>query len=149
MNLISNSLRLFFGILILSITSTVSIAQTGSYSPYSRYGIGDIVPEGFTVQSGMGGFGAAYSNPFQINFINPASYIADSNVVFDFGAKGEIRKLQSASGSNTLNNATFSHFSLAFPVVKGKMSATFGLLPFSSVGYNVVDTKDKIGRAHV
>ena len=45
------------------------LAQTSSISPYSRFGIGDIVPEGFSIQSGMGGIGAAYFSSTNINFI--------------------------------------------------------------------------------
>ena len=51
------------------------LAQTGSISPYSRYGIGDINPEGFSHQRGMGGIGAAVSSPNNINFINPAIHL--------------------------------------------------------------------------
>lgn len=115
-----------------------TFAQTGSISPYSRYGIGDIVPEGFTPQLGMGGIGASLSSSYNINYINPSSYVADSNIIFEFGAKGEIRKLERNSNSVNYNSASFSYFSLAFPIVKHKVSASFGLLPYSSVGYNLI-----------
>ncbi len=118
-------------------------AQTGSLSPYSRYGIGDISKEGFTSQAGMGGLGAALSSPNSINIINPASYTADSMIVFEFGAFGEMRKLERNSGSTNQNSASFSYFSLAFPVVRNKASVAFGLIPYSSVGYEIqVDETD-------
>src|SRR5215216_7226414 len=43
-------------------------------SPYSRYGIGDLVPNTNTVNRGMGGISAAYVDALSINFNNPASY---------------------------------------------------------------------------
>lgn len=118
-----------------------SIGQTSTYSPYSRFGIGEITSEGFSIQSGMGGIGAAVRSSYYINFVNPASYVADTNTIFDFGFKGELRNLESVNGSNTLGTATFSHFALAFPIIKNKLSGSFGLLPYSSVGYDVVDNQ--------
>jgi hypothetical protein len=118
-------------------TFTPAAAQTGSLSPYSRYGIGDIYPSGFTRQFGMGGLGTALSDPNYINVSNPASYIADSMVVFDFGGRGEIRKLERTGGSVNYSSASLSHFALAFPVIRGKASMALGLLPYSSVGYDI------------
>jgi len=43
-------------------------------SPYSRYGLGDIVPNTNIVNRAMGGISAAYSDPLTVNFNNPASY---------------------------------------------------------------------------
>lgn len=144
MNLKSSAfLSVAFLLLLFFLPFSGLVAQTGSISPYSRYGIGDINPEGFSSQLGMGGIGAAVATPYNINFINPASYVADSVITFDFGANGEIRKLSITGESTTANSASFSHFSLAFPLVRGKASAAFGLLPFSSVGYNIqVDIPD-------
>jgi hypothetical protein len=119
-------------------------AQTGSVSPYSRFGIGDILSEGFTHQTGMGGIGAAVAEPGLINFINPASYVADSAVVFEFGARGEINQLEGNNESSTRNSASFSYFSLAFPLMKKKAGLAFGLLPFSTVGYDIVVESEEI-----
>lgn len=119
-------------------------AQTGSVSPYSRFGIGDILSEGFTHQTGMGGIGAAIAEPGLINFINPASYVADSAVVFEFGARGEINQLEANNQTSTRNSASFSYFSLAFPLMKKKAGLAFGLLPFSTVGYDIVVESEDI-----
>ncbi|MFN5325120.1 MAG: hypothetical protein ACK5C5_09400 [Bacteroidota bacterium] len=118
-------------------------AQSTVSSPYSRFGIGDIVPEGFASQIGMAGIGAGVYSPHFINIANPASYIADTSTLFDIGLKGERRTLKSQSGSSKLGGATFSHFALAFPIKKHKISAAFGLIPYSTVGYNLVDIKKK------
>lgn len=138
----NNSAIIIALLLPLTILVNESSGQTSTYSPYSRFGIGEIASEAFSIQSGMGGIGAAVRSPYFINFINPASYVADTNTVFDFGARGEIRNLKSQNGSNTLGTATFSHFALAFPMVKNKLSGSFGLLPYSSTGYDVVDKQN-------
>ncbi|MEK7225992.1 MAG: hypothetical protein AAB221_09945, partial [Bacteroidota bacterium] len=50
-------------------------------SPYSRYGIGDIVPNTNILSRGMGGVSAAYSDILSINFSNPASYASFQSLV--------------------------------------------------------------------
>src|SRR5215204_2426995 len=43
-------------------------------SPYSRYGLGDIVPNTNVISRGMGGISAGYSDVLSINYNNPASF---------------------------------------------------------------------------
>ena len=45
-------------------------------SPYSRYGIGDLVPPTHIIGRGMGNISAGYADPYglTINFNNPATY---------------------------------------------------------------------------
>src|SRR5438128_1542849 len=94
------------GSFLLSITPAFSQDN----SPYSRYGIGDLVPNTSITNRGMGGVSAAYSDLFSINFNNPASYynfqadvqakskkIADGRTVFDVGMNFESRKLQQSN----------------------------------------------------
>src|SRR4030095_1261298 len=99
--------KLLFLILAGTFSWYSSTGQTGSTSPYSRYGIGDVYSDAFTHQTGMGGLGAGLSTPFNVNYINPASYIADSIVIFEVGARGDIRKLETSKESTTLNSASF------------------------------------------
>ncbi len=137
--------RLFLLLFCFSVfCHSTSQAQTGSLSPYTRFGVGDLQSEGFTHQTGMGGIGAAIAEPGLINFLNPASYVADSSVVFEFAAKGEIAQLKTNDQSNTRNSASFSYFSLAFPILKNKAGMALGLLPFSSVGYDIVINSELI-----
>jgi hypothetical protein len=50
-----------------------SVVAQGN-SPYSRYGLGDAVPNTNILNRGMGGIQAGYSDFLSINFNNPASY---------------------------------------------------------------------------
>lgn len=92
----------------------------------------------------MGGIGSALIQPAHLNPANPASYIADSTVVFDFGGRLEVRSLKNRNGdSKTFTGASFANLALAFPLIRGKASAAFGLVPYSSVGYDIsVDESD-------
>ena len=48
-------------------------------SPYSRYGVGNLVPTGNILNRGMGGISSGFTDPVTINNINPASY---SNIIY-------------------------------------------------------------------
>ena len=72
----------------LIIVSILAQAQSiSTYSPYSRYGIGQIPTRGFASTKAMGGVSQAVRNSFGINYLNPASYSAQDTMSFilDFG----------------------------------------------------------------
>lgn len=67
----SKLLLVFF---IVSLIVCPGIGWTQDNSPYSRYGLGDLVPSTNVNSRSMGGVSAGVSTPFSINFNNPASY---------------------------------------------------------------------------
>jgi hypothetical protein len=58
--------------IVLFALPLISLSQENS--PYSRYGIGNLAPQGNIFNRGMGGISAAYSDPATVNYLNPASY---------------------------------------------------------------------------
>ena len=50
------------------------LAQTGTSSPYSRFGLGDLQGSVLPEYNSLGGGVTAFSNPLSINPYNPASY---------------------------------------------------------------------------
>src|SRR5688500_18234709 len=58
---------------ILTSIIFVQSANAQDNSPYSRYGIGDLVPHSNVVNRGMGGIIAGYTSRLNVNFNNPAS----------------------------------------------------------------------------
>ena len=63
----------FFTFLVL-LLAAYSPASAQDNSPYSRYGIGDLVSPNHISSRGMGGINAGFSDFLSINFNNPASY---------------------------------------------------------------------------
>ena len=118
-------------------------SQSSTLSPYSRFGVGDLTFKGFSYQRGMAGVSIGYINPCVINFNNPASYSYDSITVMEIGAnvEGAFRKQNDVS-SNSLN-ADLNSLAMLFPVIKNKIGISFGIIPFSSTGYNI-STSSKI-----
>ncbi len=115
------------------------VLQSSTFSPYSRFGIGTMEPNGYAAISAMGGSYTAYQNdtliPLFINSGNPASYSTNRLTTMEFGMHGANTNFISDSGNVKRHTASFNYLSLAFPIRKN-MGAAFGLQPFSSIGYN-------------
>ena len=125
--------------------STSGLAQNTS-SPYSRYGIGNLNPKNFGQSFAMGGTNIAMQNDstpmFSINSNNPASYASLRLTTIELGVNYNREQLAStSSGKQAINTASLGYVALAFPFKKWWGSG-IGLIPYSSVGYNVTDHQD-------
>lgn len=131
----SKALRL----LLISVFFVQAVAaQNLTKSPYSSIGIGDLAYSANATQVAMGRLSQGLSKPFELNYQNPASYGSLMQTCYEAGGIMSMGKLSSNAGSSDFNNGSFGYLSLGFPVSKKlKWGAAFGLLPFSSVGYNV------------
>lgn len=117
-------------------------------SPYSRYGIGNLVPPGNILNRGMGGISAGFTDPVTINNINPASYSNIIYTTFDVGVEydGRVIKSQNPLGSFKSNNGIISYLQVAFPLLGDNKKAqknktswgfAFGLKPLSKINYKI------------
>ncbi len=128
---------------IMVLVSGVSLAQTAI--PYSRYGLGLLQNPAPAFLRGWGNQSAAFNNPLNINYLNPASYAYINFTVFETGLFGSALKVKSQSDSVAYyNDGGISTFALAFPVIKNKMGASIGIMPFSSVSYNLLQENDSV-----
>jgi hypothetical protein len=105
-------------VFVLSL-SVISAAISQDNSPWSRYGLGDIVPSGNIVNRGMGHIGAAYNDFQTINFVNPASYrrFGLQRSILDIGIDINSRKLSNNRGDTyTSNNAVVPYLAAGFQI---------------------------------
>ncbi|MDZ4793070.1 MAG: hypothetical protein SGI83_02225 [Bacteroidota bacterium] len=124
-------------------------------SPYSRYGIGDLVPGTHITNRAMGGIAAGYSDFLSINFNNPASYssfqavlepksrkLVSGRTILDVGLNFENRSLREPSPAEkfTASNALFSYVQVGVPL-KNNWGLSFGLRPISRISYNIVSNE--------
>ena len=130
--------RLVQTLCILLFTLGISQAQTGIATPYSRYAIGDLLFNGFARQTAMGGISAAYHSTNAVNFSNPASYGNLRITTFETAIRGEYSKISSSTESQKHKGATLGYMALGFPVIKDNWGASFGLIPVSVTGYDLV-----------
>jgi hypothetical protein len=128
----------FLSIFLFLSLSIGSFGQTNTYSPYSRFGLGDLSSTKSGFSRGMGGTGVGLQIPNQINFLNPAAQTAQDTLsfVFDVGLSGNYTTYATSLKSTSRWNSSFSHLGLGFPITRW-MAANFGAQPFSSVGYNI------------
>lgn len=121
-------------------------AQFSTYSPYTRFGLGDISHGGFGQNQAMGGTGLAIKDGNKLNYMNPAAYAArDSmSVLFDFGLNTYRNNYVTNSNDVTWTNANLDHFALSVPMGKSFAMGT-GLVPFSAVGYDAMQEYDGLG----
>ena len=138
----------------------MALAQDNS--PYSRYGLGDVVPSQNIMSRGMGGLSIAYSDyglgglPFSINIVNPAALgnISKtknfSNAIFDVGAELDYHTLRSTSSANKFQskNLVVSYLQMAFPISGKKLekkgmswAISLGLRPQHRISYKLEDAR--------
>lgn len=128
-----------FFILIICLLGT-SNAQNRISSPYSRFGFGDLMLNQHSSMMPMGGIYNAYSSNLHINPFNPASYIGlDSmSFVFETGVSGISSTLKTQSLSQDADYLSLSNLLFGFQI-KNWWKGSFGLIPYSSVGYQIID----------
>lgn len=116
-------------------------AQSGTNSPYSQYGFGVLTDQSQGTSRGMNGVGIAFRKGNVANSLNPASYSAvDSlTMIFDVGLSGQITNFKEGNGRCNANNADFEYAMGSFRLLP-KVGASFGILPYSNVGYEYSTT---------
>ncbi len=133
--MISN-IKLVFTLFLLSI-ATLLLGQN-TVSPYSIFGPGEIQSGGFGTNKGMGGAGIALESGNFLNNLNPASYAGmDSlRLILEFGMEGKSYGINSASESVSGFEGNLAYLALGFKYTPW-LAGSFGLVPFSSVGYSI------------
>ena len=117
-------------------------------SPYSRFGIGDLMNNSSVTNMAMGGISYGLSSPYFVNPSNPATYVSFDTLsfIFDIGAHANQTKLITNNLSQEANYASLAYLKFGFPVTRWWRSS-FGLLPYSNTGYNMMDreVEEEIG----
>lgn len=133
-------------ILICLLVTSLTFAQYNTYSPYTRFGLGNMALDGFGQNNAMGGTGIAIRDDDKLNYLNPAAYAArDSmSVLLDFGMNVTNNQYQTSNLSKNWWNGNFHHIAFSFPVTKYFGVGT-GVVPYSSVGYNIKQEFDDLG----
>ncbi|GAB4328043.1 MAG: outer membrane protein transport protein [Bacteroidales bacterium] len=123
--------------------ATIVNGQSVISSPYSAFGLGNLSDPNNTRFRGMGNLSIGMRDYFTVNPSNPASYSAfdSTSFVFEGAVKGFYNTLETNEISEPASSATLEHLLFGFPVTKWWHSS-FGLLPYSSVGYHVTDVDD-------
>jgi hypothetical protein len=134
----------FFAILLSGITLRAQApASLQTVSPYSRFGLGEINNMSGPVNQGLGGGGIGLRNdsllPLYINHTNPASLTAMPVTTYEVSLVSNTVQLQNTTSTGVFNRTSLGQMTLAFPVTSW-WGASIGFSPYSTVGYNVVNS---------
>ena len=122
--------------LALTFLATVVVsAQEGTSSPYSFYGLGEVKFRGTHDVRSMGGLGIAYDS-IHVNLLNPATYSRLKTTNFAVGGTSTFNDFSNEEKREQAQRTTIDYLAVGFPLGT-KFGATFGLMPFSSVGYKI------------
>lgn len=130
----------------LLLGSALSInAQSGTNSPYSQYGLGVLSDQTSGFNRGMNGVGLGFHEHNQVNCLNPASYssIDSLSFILDAGISGQITNFEENGVKKNANNSNFEYVVAGLRLFK-HVGVSFGVLPFTNVGYSYSSTS-KVG----
>ena len=147
------SLNRVLPLLFLLFSCSFLWAQPKDNAPYSRLGLGDLVSEAMVSQIGLGGWGAAYNDPYHLNLLNPASFAFLKSTAYDVGMYAKYARLKGGDEAANIWSGNLAYLALGFTLknpinesLEPKVSPFrwgmgFALTPYSNVGYDIQTTE--------
>lgn len=119
-------------------------AQNGSVSPYSYFGVGEVQAKGTMENQMMGGIGM-FADSIHVNLKNPAAlsklgvqYGEDFGMTaYTAGISHKNLSFKNGSESQSSKVTNLEYLAVAMSLKKG-LGIGFGLMPYSSVGYDFI-----------
>jgi hypothetical protein len=114
-------------------------------SPYSVFGIGELVDNDLGMNRSLAGTGIAFKSDKSINYLNPASYlgIPENSLIWELGLYGFQSNSQQKNLHQTRRDFNVSYTSVSL-YLADRWALSLGVLPFSHVSYEIKST-DIIG----
>lgn len=138
-------------LILMLLTSGLALSQSSLTSPYSHYGLGDLNNISNTRNRSMGATGIAQRGYYNVNPQNPASYTSFDSLsfVFEAGMRSTFNTLKTLTLSESASSAGLDFMYFGFPVTK-KIKMSFGMMPFSTIGYKILDEQSdpSLGRVY-
>ncbi len=114
--------------------SIASWSQDNTASPYSYYGLGEIKFKGTEDIRSMGGLGIV-ADSVHLNLLNPASYSKLRYSTFAIGSTSTFTTLETNTANEKAKRTNLNYVAIGIPM--NKFGFSFGLMPFSAVGYKI------------
>ena len=135
-------MKKIIGMMFLAAVSITAVAQSGTNSPYSQYGLGVLSEQSSGFNRGMNGLGLGFRDSRQVNFLNPASYSGMDSLMFlfDAGVSGQTTRFKERGRTLNANNADFEYAVAGFRAAR-HVGVSFGIVPFTNIGFNYSNTE--------
>lgn len=127
----------------LAVMAQGTMAQSGTNSPYSQFGLGMLADQSTGFNRGMNGLAQGFREHNQLNSLNPASYssIDSLTFIFDVGISGQTSNFREGNRKLNANNSNFEYAVAGFRAFK-HLGVSFGLLPYTNIGYSYSTSVD-------
>jgi hypothetical protein len=136
--------KIIIGVFLL--ITTVTMAQRGTSSPYSFYGIGSLNFKGTVENRAMGGL-SVFSDSIHLSIQNPAG-LADLELInYATGASYKSTTQKTETQEQDQSTASFDYFAIGIPM--GKLVGSFGIIPYTSVGYDIQNISDDVTTTYI
>ncbi|WP_010229919.1 membrane protein [Gillisia marina] len=129
-----------FIIIVALLTTVASAAQEGTSSPYSFYGIGLTKFKGTVENQSMGGI-RMFSDSIHLNLRNPGSYGRLRLTTFTVGGSHQSTALKTDNESESSRTTSLDYLAIGLPT--GKLNFGLGLIPYTSVGYRILEVDEE------
>jgi hypothetical protein len=123
--------------LVFLLITSISWSQDNTASPYSYYGLGEIKFKGTHDVRAMGGV-SVFNDSLQLNIVNPASFSKLKSTAFTIGANSSFSKFNTNEVNEKAQRTNIDYLAIGFPY--GKFGFTFGIMPYSAVGFKIANT---------
>lgn len=121
-------------IILVCITSSM-VAQDATSSPYSFFGVGSLNFRGTVENRSMAGL-SVYSDSIHLNLQNPSGMAHLKLVAFSVGGAHKYVTQQTDVEKGNASSTAINYVALGMPL-SDKFGAGFGIIPLTSVGYNL------------
>ena len=142
-------LLVFLGLNLILSYSIFAQEKPREFSPYSRFGLGDLSDPNFNVLSQFGGAAAGYTDRNLLNPVNPASLGALKNTAFEVGVSTKFTRLLNRDAKSRFFGGGLDYIGIGLPLYnainevlerkdrKLHIGTMFALKPYSQVGYDI------------
>ena len=113
---------------------TFLFSQSGTISPYSIAGLGEVNFRGTQINRFMGGL-ELYNDSIHANLSNPSSYAKLKLTNYLIGLNYRINNLKGTSETKSIDSAGLDYIGVAIPT--RLFGFGFGIIPYTSVGYKL------------
>jgi len=128
-----------FIIIVALLTTVLAAAQEGTSSPYSFYGIGLTKFKGTVENQSMGGL-RLFSDSIHLNLRNPAGYGRLKLTTYAVAGSHQSTNIKNDNNSESSRTTSLDYLAIGIPT--GKLNFGFGLIPFNSVGYKILNVNE-------
>ncbi|MEP2670623.1 MAG: hypothetical protein ABJH04_16590 [Cyclobacteriaceae bacterium] len=131
------SISKYASIILLIVFGPLDSIGQAAKTPFSSFGIGETFGNGLTHNQGMGGIGISNPEYWHLNNVNPALLVFNTITVFEAGFIGEQRTAKGVNASEKAGSGNLNYLAMGFPVKRNKWAMGIGLMPYSSVNYQL------------